>query len=38
MSLWEYVSKTWARQDWERWLSWGKRSNHTVLPEQSLAP
>ncbi len=25
MSLWEYVSKTWVRQDWERWLSWAMR-------------
>ncbi len=26
MSLWHYVSKTWARKGWERWLSWAVRS------------
>lgn len=26
MSLWNYVSKTWARKGWERWLSWAVRS------------
>ncbi len=26
MSLWHYVSKTWARKAWERWLSWAVRS------------
>ena len=26
MSLWRYVSKTWARKGWERWLSWAMRS------------
>ena len=25
MSLWGYVSKTWARKGWERWLSWAVR-------------
>jgi transposase len=25
MSLWHYVSKTWARKGWERWLSWAVR-------------
>ena len=25
MSLWGYVSKTWAHKDWERWLSWAVR-------------
>ena len=23
---WRYVSKTWARKGWERWLSWAMRS------------
>ena len=26
MSLWHYVSKTWARKGWEQWLSWAVRS------------
>ena len=26
MSLWHYVSKTWARKGWEHWLSWAVRS------------
>jgi len=26
MSLWRYVSKTWARKSWEQWLSWAVRS------------
>ena len=26
MSLWHYVSKTWAGKGWERWLSWAMRS------------
>ncbi len=26
MSLWHYVSKTWARKGWEQWLSWAIRS------------
>ncbi len=26
MSLWHYVSKTWARKGCERWLSWAVRS------------
>ena len=26
MSLWHYVSKTWARKGWEQWLSWAMRS------------
>lgn len=25
MSLWGYVSKTWARKAWKRWLSWAMR-------------
>jgi len=25
MSLWHYVSKTWARKGWERWISWAMR-------------
>ncbi len=25
MSLWHYVSKTWARKAWEQWLSWAVR-------------
>ena len=25
MSLWHYVSRTWARKGWERWLSWVMR-------------
>jgi len=25
MSLWHYVSKTWARKGWARWLSWATR-------------
>ena len=25
MSLWRYVSKTWAKKAWERWLSWAVR-------------
>ena len=25
MSLWGYVSKTWARKGWARWLSWAVR-------------
>jgi transposase len=26
MSLWHYVSKTWAEKGWKRWLSWAMRS------------
>lgn len=26
MSLWHYVSKTWAEKGWKRWLSWAVRS------------
>lgn len=26
MSLWHYISKTWARKGWEQWLSWAVRS------------
>ncbi len=26
MSLWNYVSRTWARKGWERWLAWAVRS------------
>ena len=25
MNLWHYVSRTWAYQGWERWLSWAVR-------------
>ncbi len=25
MSLWHYVSKTWARKAWKQWLSWASR-------------
>jgi len=25
MSLWDYVSKTWALKGWKRWLSWAVR-------------
>lgn len=27
MSLWHYVSKTWARKGWEQWLLWAVRSH-----------
>ncbi len=26
MSLWHYVSKTWARKGWQQWLNWAVRS------------
>lgn len=26
MSLWHYVSRTWAEKAWKRWLSWAMRS------------
>ncbi|MCU7888691.1 MAG: transposase, partial [Candidatus Thiodiazotropha sp. (ex Lucinoma aequizonata)] len=26
ISLWHYVSKTWAQKGWDRWLSWAVRS------------
>jgi transposase len=26
MSLWHYMSSTWARKGWERWLAWAVRS------------
>lgn len=26
MSLWHYVSKTWARKGWRQWLAWAVRS------------
>ena len=26
MSLWHYISKTWAKKGWKRWLSWALRS------------
>jgi transposase len=26
MSLWEYVSRTWAEKAWRRWLGWAQRS------------
>ena len=33
MSLWHYVSKTWARKGWEQWLSWAVRSRLTPIKE-----
>lgn len=33
MSLWHYVSKTWARKGWERWLSWAVRSRLDPIKE-----
>jgi transposase len=33
MSLWHYVSKTWARKGWERWLSWAVRSRLDPVKE-----
>lgn len=35
MSLWRYVSKTWARKGWERWLSWAVRSR--LAPIKAVA-
>ena len=33
MSLWHYVSKTWARKGWEQWLSWAVRSRLDPIKE-----
>ena len=33
MSLWHYVSKTWARKGWEQWLSWAVRSRLKPIKE-----
>lgn len=33
MSLWDYVSKTWARKGWEQWLSWAVRSRLNPVKE-----
>jgi len=33
MSLWHYVSKTWARKGWEQWLSWAVRSRLNPIKE-----
>jgi len=33
MSLWDYVSKTWARKGWEQWLSWAVRSRLDPIKE-----
>ncbi len=33
MSLWHYVSKTWARKGWEKWLSWAMRSRLDPIKE-----
>jgi len=33
MSLWHYVSKTWARKGWERWLCWAVRSRLDPIKE-----
>ena len=33
MSLWHYVSKTWARKGWEQWLSWAVRSRLAPIKE-----
>lgn len=33
MSLWHYVSKTWARKGWEQWLSWVVRSRLGPIKE-----
>jgi len=33
MSLWHYVSKTWARKGWEQWLSWAVRSRLGPIKE-----
>ena len=33
MSLWHYVSKTWARKGWEQWLSWAVRSRLNLIKE-----
>ena len=33
MSLWHYVSKTWARKGWEQWLCWAGRSRLEPIKE-----
>jgi transposase len=33
MSLWHYVSKTWAQKGWEQWLSWAVRSRLDPIKE-----
>lgn len=33
MSLWHYVSKTWARKGWEQWLSWAVRCRLSPIKE-----
>ena len=33
ISLWHYVSKTWARKGWEQWLSWAVRSRLDPIKE-----
>lgn len=33
MSLWHYVSKSWARKGWERWLSWAVRCRLEPIKE-----
>jgi len=33
MSLWQYVSKTWALKGWEQWLSWAMRSRLNPIKE-----
>ena len=33
MSLWHYVSKTWAQKGWEQWLSWAVRSRLKPIKE-----
>jgi transposase len=33
MSLWSYVSKTWAEKGWKRWLSWAQRSRLDPIRE-----
>jgi len=33
MSLWHYVSKTWASKGWQQWLSWAMRSRLEPIKE-----
>ena len=33
MSLWHYVSKTWAQKGWEQWLAWAVRSRLKPIRE-----
>jgi transposase len=35
MSLWDYVSRTWAEKAWRRWLGWAERSK--LKPVQRAA-